>query len=155
MKMTASCTNNYCSIQIVFWMRWKKQHCLESFTKRKYIIIKNILSDISCNNVEWWWENSCCYCCSGRRGWQSSTCSCKDFQSYHDCTKTWFRREGLPLYIWKWFVCYKCSLNGYNVRRHIIAVHGQEASRVACGDCDAISATNAAHALGKQITFGI
>ena len=34
-------------------------------------------------------------------------------------------------------------------------MHGQEASRVACGDCDAISATNAAHALGKQITFGI
>ena len=92
---------------------------------------------------------------SGRQGWQSSTCSCKDFQNYHDCMKTWFRREGLPLYIWKWFVCYKCSLNGYNVRRHIIAVYGQEASRVVCGDCDATSATNAACALGKQITSGI
>ena len=47
----------------------------------------------------------------------------------------------------KWKQCTKAH--------HCLAVHGQEASRVACGDCDAISATNAAHALGKQITFGI
>lgn len=38
------------------------------------------------------------------------------------------RREGLPPYIWRWFVWYKCSQNGYNIWRHFIALNDQEAS---------------------------
>ena len=42
-------------------------------------------------------------------------------------------------------ICYKCFLNGYNMRRHIITVvHGQEASRISCDYCDATFATTAA-----------
>ena len=38
------------------------------------------------------------------------------------------RREGLPPYIWRWFVWYKCSQNGHNIWRHFIALNDQEAS---------------------------
>ena len=145
--MTASCTNYCCLIQIVFWMRLKKQHCSELLTKQKlhnnkenyfrYFIVSSDDGEIPVAAVE-----------------AEDKADRVPFQSYHDCMKTQFRPEGLPLYIWRWFVCYKCSLNGYNVRRHITAMHGQEASVVTCDDCDATFATNTARALGKQFTSG-
>ena len=154
--MTASFTINYCPIQIVFWMQWKKQHCLELSTKRK-------LHNNKDNSFRYFIQQ--CLVMIRKflllllqrkmRLTEIYIYACKAFHIYHDCMKTWSRREGLPLYIWKWWVCYKCALNGYNVGRHVIAVYGQEASRVVCGDCDATSATNAACALGKQITSGI
>ena len=41
-------------------------------------------------------------------------------------------------------ICFKSFHSGYNMRRHIIAVHGHEASTVSCDNCDATFATTAA-----------
>ena len=51
-------------------------------------------------------------------------------------------------------ICFKCFLNAYNMRRHIVDVHGYKNSRVACNDCDATFATNAARAHHASISHG-